>query len=549
MLTGPQTTAFLEDQAQMGLQARTRAFLATEGIAGPDDLTDFTTDDAWKQVIENCKRPPQIPDPANPGQMINDAPYRIGAKSLMRLKVAAVAVEYYEVTDRPLTAASLMWSDRLKNFKVQWEALMDLKKSSTIELPKITKNVSVVRFLESYETYADQKIGVQNAPLSNVIRASVAVGAATALAPNQPHSIVHGSIREELKQRVAHGTALYKDDNAAVYDDLESATRGTKYAASIAPFKRRRDGRGAFFALTAQFAGPAMWDKEARTSAEFLMSREWTGGTSLTLERFLGQHRAAYVALERCSQHVQCQLPDQRTRVGYLIENIKCNAAEVQAAVAAIRGDDIAGPPLAGKRNNFEEAVAYLLPTDPVEKKSRKSKRGAAEISSTTAGSTPLKSGVGKTGVALRYHSPKDYAKLTTEQRDELREHRRKNGKGNAASASAKGNEADKFTRSPKKLRSHISAVLKQMEEEKEAKQANLAEIRALLSSVVKSESSSKKASISSAMAAAGTPDSVAAAAAAQGEEAAAEVAAVKLTSLMKKMQLGATKGKKSGGR
>ena len=48
------------------------------------------------------------------------------------------------------------------------------------------------------------------------------------------------------------------------------------------------------------------------------------------------------------------QLPDQRTRVGYLIENIKCNAAEVQAAVAAIRGDDIAGPPLAGKRNNFE---------------------------------------------------------------------------------------------------------------------------------------------------------------------------------------------------
>ena len=114
MLTGPQTTAFLEDQAQMGLQARTRAFLATEGIAGPDDLTDFTTDDAWKQVIENCKRPPQIPDPANPGQMINDAPYRIGAKSLMRLKVAAVAVEYYEATDRPLTAPALMWNDRLK---------------------------------------------------------------------------------------------------------------------------------------------------------------------------------------------------------------------------------------------------------------------------------------------------------------------------------------------------------------------------------------------------------------------------------------------------
>ena len=84
------------------------------------------------------------------------------------------------------------------------------------------------------------------------------------------------------------------------------------------------------------------------------------------------------------------------------------------------------------------------------------------------------------------------------------------------------------------------------MEEEKEAKQANLAGIRTLLSSVVKAPESSSKANIS-AMAAAGTPDSVAAAA--QGDAAVAEVAAVKLTSLMKKMQLGAAKGKKSGGR
>ena len=48
---------------------------------------------------------------------------------------------------------------------------------------------------------------------------------------------------------------------------------------------------------------------------------------------------------------------------------------------------------------------------------------------------------MGKTGVALRYHSPKDYAKLTTEQRDELREHRRKQ-EGGARKAAPAGSGA-----------------------------------------------------------------------------------------------------------
>ena len=481
VLTNAQTTAFLTEQAQMGLSARTRVFLQSEGIDGPDDLKDFTTKEAWYQVIENCKRPPQIPDPNNAGQLINDAPYRIGAKSLMRLKVAAVAVTYYEKVDRPLTAAMLTWSPRLKNFDAQWKAMQELKDNSDLELPKVTKNVNFATWMDSYENYADQKIGVQNAPISNVIREDVVPAQpAPALAADMPHSDEHGSIQEELKMRISHTGALYRDDNQCVFDDIEAATRGTKYAASIAPFKRRRDGRGAFMALRAQFAGPAMWDQEARTSNEFLLTRKFTGGTSLTLERYLGQHRAAHVSIERCAEHVQCQVHDERTRVGYLLDNIEVGDADVKAALAAIRGDDTP----TGKRNNFEEAVAYLIPTDPVKKKGRKGKRGAAEISSTQArgtSKTPLKSGVGTTGVALRYHSPKEYAKLSEDQRDELREHRRKSGKG--PSSPSKKNPSDAFTKQPskKKIRMHVAAVLKEMRSEQEEKKAHLSELKAVL--------------------------------------------------------------------
>ena len=158
-------------------------------------------------------------------------------------------------------------------------------------------------------------------------------------------------------------------------------------------------------------------------------------------------------------------MPDERTRVGYLIENIECGDADVKAALAAIKLDDNVN----GLRNDFERAVALLVPVDPVEKK-RKGKRPVADISATTA----LKAGRGTSGVELRYHSPKEYAKLTKEQRDELRDHRKKNGSGKA-----KQNVADKFTK--KTLRANIHAVMKEMQSEEEAKSSQLDQLRSIV--------------------------------------------------------------------
>ena len=78
---------------------------------------DFADKDAWDQVIENCKRPPQIMG-AQAGQLVNQAPFQLPAKSLLRLRVAAKVVEYYTRTSRPLSAAGMQWV-RLNNFKVE----------------------------------------------------------------------------------------------------------------------------------------------------------------------------------------------------------------------------------------------------------------------------------------------------------------------------------------------------------------------------------------------------------------------------------------------
>ena len=66
----------------------------------------------------------------------------------------------------------------------------------------------------------------------------------------------------ELVARAAHTHALYTDDNSVVYYHLEEATRGTSCAASIKPFQRGKEGRGAWKALTSQYAGKDKWEAE-----------------------------------------------------------------------------------------------------------------------------------------------------------------------------------------------------------------------------------------------------------------------------------------------
>ena len=110
--------------------------------------------------------------------------------------------------------------------------------------------------------YLGGKIGAMNFPMSSVTRENVlSHTSARPMAHNQPFSIKHGSVSEEMAQRYSRGNNLYATDNAAVYDLLGTDLCGTKYHATIVPFKRRRDGRGDFLALKAQFCGSALWDK------------------------------------------------------------------------------------------------------------------------------------------------------------------------------------------------------------------------------------------------------------------------------------------------
>ena len=133
------------------------------------------------------------------------------------------------------------------------------------------------------------------------------------------------------------------------------------------------------------------------------------------------------LSMSACAEHVQYQLPNEHSHVGFLIDAIQCADAGLQAAMASVKMDN--GPN--GLRNNFERAVSHLLPYDPVAKKRATGiKRGSALISLAEAHDGPnmtiaannVKPSIGKTGVHLRYHKHHEYKKLMHEQHRELSE-------------------------------------------------------------------------------------------------------------------------------
>lgn len=358
----------------------------------------------------------------------------------------------------------MMYQPVIKNFKELWDALKDKAKKDQPEVPKLGKGVSFVKWIESFRDHCYQCIGTRHIPLAAVLRDEAHVpNVCPPRVAGQPYTEEFGSIVGDLINRSSHTRGNFKEDNAAVYFKIEEATRNTTYQDSIAPFTKSMDGRGAFIALKNQYAGKDKWEAIIAKHKEILATRVWKGNSNFTLESFVQQHRTAYIQMAAAAEHVPQQLPDGYTRVTDLFSKIQCDDAGLQAAIAHIENDD--GPD--GKRYDFEAAVAFLLPKDPVAKRAimAGNKRHNASISDVSGDTTGVKSGIGSTGVHLRYHTHKEYAQLTSEQKNELREYREKNPAKMKAPAAKKQKSKDKEKRKKAFAAAVEKAVNKHLEE------------------------------------------------------------------------------------
>ena len=102
--------------------------------------------------------------------------------------------------------------------------------------------------------------------------------------------------------------------------------------------------------------------------------------------------------MTKAREQVDIECPTERSRVTYLLNSIDCKDSDLLAAVAAIKQDDL------GKCANFEDDVAFIIPTCPFAAKQTKKTHFSASVSTANGLNTHMKTGIGKTGVELRFH-------------------------------------------------------------------------------------------------------------------------------------------------
>ena len=73
---------------------------------------------------------------------------------------------------------------------------------------------------------------------------------------------------------------------------------------------------------------------------------------------------------------MQFQLPNEYTRVGYLLNSIQSSDPNLHASIANVYGDTGKG----GKQNGFESSALYILPKDPVARNKPNVNRVSDEI-------------------------------------------------------------------------------------------------------------------------------------------------------------------------
>ena len=77
-----------------------------------------------------------------------------------------------------------------------------------------------------------------------------------------------------------------------------------------------------------------------RPKSRNMQMRVWKGQSNFSLEHVISQQCNAFVSMSACTEHVQYQLPNEHSQVGFLLDAFQCSDAGLQAAMASVKTDN-----------------------------------------------------------------------------------------------------------------------------------------------------------------------------------------------------------------
>eukprot|EP00957_Ditylum_brightwellii_P130375 9945114-Ditylum_brightwellii.AAC.1 len=127
-------------------------------------------------------------------------------------------MKYYKTVGRHVTVLNTVYKTVIKSFNDQWTRLKDWKQQMQPVVPKITRELPVMQWTDTFDDFLHRKIGVWTIPLSYVTRATaLATRPASDHKDDLPHGDEFDSIEDELVAQASHMHPLYHEDNAAVH--------------------------------------------------------------------------------------------------------------------------------------------------------------------------------------------------------------------------------------------------------------------------------------------------------------------------------------------
>ena len=398
---------------------------------------------------------------------------QIPAIALKRLKIACYASKYYTMVGRTVARDSMAWA-RINHFEILLQIEKEYKEPDSLAAPP--SGGKFMEWIDSLEGHLRELRGVRKVPLSYVIRDTVTPGAIQAYAAtyNLPYGAEYSSFQEEMIGRATHNHPTYATDNEHVYHVIANALADTPYLSSIKRHRNTKDGRGAYLDLVLHHLGSNKWNSIASSSDKRSTTLTWNGRSHrYTLARHINNLRSCHNDLIRCNDHIEYAIPTETQRVERLIASIQSSDPSILSALTTIKSSKDA---TTGLYTDFERAADFLLTVAPKVAKGVREHQIAGVQQDYDNIEKPMNRGP-KTGVELRYHTQKEYKKLSAEEKDELRElrppksssgqNKRKkqdqNGEasnvGHRQGGRASRNQVRKYKRANKKLESRIAAL------------------------------------------------------------------------------------------
>lgn len=358
--------------------------------------------------------------------------HKLTHRSIMRLKGLCELLSYLSCVRRNATSNEMHWPTIL-TFLTEMKALKTLCEAEPPVVPKFSQAVGMAKHMQSLSGVLYRTYGASNCPLYYMIcppdvRDDSSPADAANCITGRCYQHPYSRLVDELIARLPRNSAAAHADNELLYSKIAESLSGTSAESYLEHHERTRDGVALWKRLHETQCTSDAHETIAKKHLQWLLNAAWRGPQDGKLVDHIEKFRRQFQLYHESAKLAKLQEYTERSMVDYLILSLKSTDPMLLIRLNSIKDDE-------NYRSDFEQAAIYLAKTN-YEGKTMSRKRARDIQEEAKAASVQQQGGGlktddyqekldfsgsrGKSGVELRWHTPKEYNKLNLDQRKEL---------------------------------------------------------------------------------------------------------------------------------